>query len=240
MMNPGPRRRSASAASAATLLAILATVVTSCSQAIGGTATYAPGDSRAGSAQVRVSQLQSLVLSIADVGALLGVTDLAPIDVPAVRILPNGVLSDTSCGAMMQTGWLPTYRLSGQVGATGLVAHDPHERQFSETVAAFRDAGAARAFIRTVIAQWKACIERPITQTAFGTQVNFMGFGPSHSYGVDVLLVRREGGRGFACSRAIAASSNVTADVGVCGPDETVVNEQSARAVNAILARIPS
>lgn len=236
MGNACQRRQFARAVSAATLL----TVVVSCSQAIGGTARYAPVDSHAGSVPVRVSQLQSLVLSIADVGALLGIPDLAPVDIPAIRILPKGVLSDPSCGTVMQTGWLPTYRVSGQIGAGGLFAQNPHERQFMETVAAFRDAAAARAFVGTVIAQWKACIERPITQTAVGSQVNFMGFGPSHSYGVDVLLVRREGGRGFACSRAIAASSNVTADVNVCGPDETVVNDQSARVVNAILARIPS
>ncbi|MFZ0902511.1 MAG: sensor domain-containing protein [Mycobacterium sp.] len=240
MANPGQGRRSAGAVPAATLLASLLIVVVSCSQAIGGTAVYSPGDSRAGSVQVRVSQLQSLVLSIADVGALLGIPDLAPTDVPAIRTLPSGVLSDPSCGTVMQTGWLPTYRRSGQIGAGGLVARNPHERQFSETVAAFRDAAAARAFVGTVIAQWKACAERPITQNFEGTHVNFMGFGPSHSYGVDVLLVRREGGRGFACSRAITASSNVTADVGVCGPDETVVNDQSARVVNAILARIPA
>jgi hypothetical protein len=67
-----------------------------------------------------------------------------------------------------------------------------------------------------------------------------MGFGPSRSYGVDVMLVRREGGRGYACSRAIAAGSNVTADVDVCGPDETVVNGQASRVVTAILARIPT
>ena len=139
----------------------------------------------------------------------------------------------------MQTGWLPTYRVSGEIGASGLFAQDPHENEVSETVAAFREAAAAQAFVQKVLGQWKACVERPITQTALETKVNFMGFGPTRSDGVDVLLVRREGGRGYACSRAIAASDNVTADVDVCGADETVVNSQSARIVNEIFARIP-
>ncbi len=216
------------------------TLVVSCSKAVGGSAVYEPADPRSGSAPVRVAQLQSLVLSIADVSKLLGFSDLTPIDVPAIRMPPAGVLSDPACGTVMQTGWLPAYRVSGNIGASGLVAGDPHERQVSETVAAFRDPAAARAFTGTLIRQWKSCVERPITQTAVGMKVNFMGFGPSRSYGVDVLLVRREGGRGYACSRAIAASSNVTADVDVCGPDETVVNQQSARLTNAILARTPA
>jgi hypothetical protein len=53
----------------------------------------------------------------------------------------------------------------------GLVAEDPHEHQVSETVAAFRNAAAARAFVGTIIEQWRACDERPVTQSAEGVTV---------------------------------------------------------------------
>lgn len=215
----------------------LATVV-SCSDSIPGTAQYAPDDPRPGSALVRVSDLQALVLSTTDLGALLNAPDLTSLNLPAVRTLPPGVLSDPACGPAMQSGWLATYRVSGMLGARGLAAQDQHENRVEQTVAAFRDPTAARALASAVIKDWKTCIERSVTETAEGYTARWMGFGPSRADGVDVLLIRREGGRGYACSRAIAAASNVTADVSVCEPDETVVTGQAARIVTAILARI--
>ncbi len=222
---------------AAVAMTVLATAV-SCARSVGGTAGYAPDGPPANSALVRASDLPPLVLNTADIDALLGMSGLEKVYVPAVGTLPAGVLSDPSCGAAMQTGWLDTYRVSGHIGAAGSFARNSHEQQVSQTVAAFRGGAAARAFIGAVIKQWKACIERPITQNAMGVTVNFMAFGPSRADGVDHLLIRREGGRGYACSHAIGANSNVTAEVEVCGPDETVVDEQSAKVVNAVLARI--
>lgn len=224
---------------AAATTALLAAVV-SCSPAIDGTAVYAPDSSRPDANPVRPAVLPSLVLPITDLGRLLGLSDLTRTAAPAVAALPAGILDDSSCGSLMRAGWLPTYAHSGHVGADGFTADDPHEDQVTETVAAFRDVTLARAFVHTVITQWKSCMERPILQTAEGMKVNFMGFGPSRADGVDTALVRREGGRGFACSRAIAAAGNVTADATVCGPDETVISGQAAQVVNAILARIPA
>jgi PknH-like extracellular domain len=78
-----------------------------------------------------------------------------------------------------------------------------------------------------------------VTLNFGGYSSAWMAFGPSRADGVDVLLVRREGGRGYGCGRAIAARTNVTADVVVCGRDETVVNGQAAEFVHTILGRIP-
>jgi hypothetical protein len=219
---------------ASTLLA--ATV--SCAHPIGGTAVYARGDAYADASPVRSSDVGSLVLHAADLQALLGVADLADLAGPPVRPLPDGVLSDPSCGSAMVAGWAPSYRLSGLIGAGGDGVQNSHEQQITETVAAFRNATAARAFVAGIVAQWKRCIQRNVTETFGGSTANFMPFGPSRAYGWNVILVRREGGRGYACSHAIGSGANVTADVVVCGPDETVVNDESAKVVSAVLAHI--
>jgi hypothetical protein len=217
----------------------VAAAVVSCTDLVDGNGLYRPDDPHRQSPPVRVSDLGSLILSPADAGAVVGSADLAQINVAAVRTLPAGVLSNPACGAVEQVGWLPTYAPSGQLGAAGLTAQDNHQNQVAETVAAFPDAASAQAFVDTVIGQWRACAEQSITVSSNGSTARWMGFGPSRSDGVEVLLVRREGGRGYACSRAIAAGSNVTADVLVCGPDETVVDGQAAHVVTAILSRLP-
>jgi serine/threonine kinase PknH len=233
------RGRAGRAVAAVLAATVLASAVASCAKLVGGTAVYTAGDSNPRSAPVRVSDLQSLVLSADDLRAMFHAPDLAPLNVPAVRSLAADVISDPSCGAVVQTGWLATYAASGHLGDSGLVVQDAHDDYVTETVASFSDPAAAQGFVGAVIAQWKACVERSVTLTAQGSTANWMGFGPSRADGVDVLLVRREGGRGAACSRAIGSGSNVTADVDVCGPDETVVNDNAAGLVTAILSRIP-
>jgi PknH-like extracellular domain len=55
---------------------------------------------------------------------------------------------------------------------------------------------------------------------------------------VDVLARTQEGGGGFGCARALAAGSNVVADVVACSNDGAMVAEQAAAVVNMILAKI--
>jgi hypothetical protein len=229
-----PSRTVVGCIAASTLLAPIA----SCARPIAGTAVYAPGDAYAGASPVRSADLAPLVLNAADLQALLGVVDLNDLAGPPVRSLPDGVLSNPACGSAMVAGWAPSYRLSGFIGAGGEEVQNSHEQQLTETVAAFRNSTAARAFVAGVVAQWKRCIQRNVTETLNGSTANFMAFGPSRVNGWDVILIRREGGRGYACSHALGTGANVTADVVVCGPDETVVNDQAAKVVNAVLARI--
>jgi hypothetical protein len=221
------------------VVALLASTAVSCS-GITGTAVYKPDPPDPSATLVRATGVAPLVIPPAEIGPTLGAPELAQIPNPPIAILPPDALSDPTCGAVIAPGLQTTYRTSGFLGAEGLTAEDQHENHIAQTVAVFPSPGYARAFVGANVAQWKGCIERPVTVGFGGYTSTWMAFGPSHSDGIDVALVRREGGRGYACSRAIGARTNVTADVVVCGRDETVVTGQSSAFVTAVLDRIPA
>ena len=231
-------RRSAGRRRAAMLLALLVLPAVSCS-GITGTAVYKPSPPDPSAALVNAADVPPLVIAPADVGTMLGTPELVQIPNPPIATLPPDALSDAACGAVISPGLQTSYRTSGFLGADGLTAEDQHENHIAETVAVFPSPGYAQAFVGSTVAQWKGCIERSVTVAFGGYTSTWMAFGPSHADGIDVVLVRREGGRGYACSRAIGARTNITADVVVCGRDETLVTGQSAQFVNAVLARIP-
>jgi hypothetical protein len=218
-----------------------ALMLASCSNDIEGTAVYQVQDAPGSSTLVRANDLAPIVLPLRDLGALLNAPDLTPIDNPAIVIAAPGSISDVNCAAVLAPGWQSTYRTSGFVGAQALAAEDQHENHIVETVAAFPSPGYARAFVGANVAKWKSCLEHSLTVSDAGKYSSvWMAFDPIRADGIDVVLVRREGGRGYACGRGIAARVNVTADVSVCGRDEVVVKGQAADLVQAILARIPA
>ena len=205
---------------------------------VDGTAVYQSQEPAEPSTTVKDTDLESLLLPLSDIGAVIGSPDLTRVENPPVSTLPPGTLSDETCAAIIRPGLQLTYRTSGFLAAAGVTAEDQHENNVAETVAVYPSAAYARAFVGSTVAQWKTCIEKSVTVTFGGYTSVWMGFGPGKADGVDVLLVRREGGRGYACGRAIDARANVTVDAMVCGRDEAVVNQQAARYVTDSLAKI--
>jgi serine/threonine kinase PknH len=210
-----------------------------CAHVVAGRAVYATEIASSGTRLVKPSELPSLLLTTADIGAIIGAPALAATGTFAsLNELPAGFVSDPKCAGALTVGEEITYRGSHYLYPYRQEAEDQHNRHVFEGVVAFGGADDAQALVDSTFSHWKDCEGRPLAVTEEGVQRNFWAFGPTRSDGVNVLLLRQEGGGGAGCAHTIAARSNVVGEVQVCGRDETVLNGQAAKIVNAILAKI--
>ncbi|WP_431505984.1 sensor domain-containing protein [Mycobacterium sp.] len=218
-------------------VAVLALPV-ACTHVVAGSPSYATQTQSANLPLVKNTGLLSLMLKPDEIGAVM---KAPPLEVSAIYTTVSSVrgVSDQKCGGAISAGAEPMYRGSGYRAIVGLGMHGPQDRVVDEAAATFGDADEAHKFVATGIAQWADCVNRTLTITLPGRPVvNWIASGPSTSYGVHVLLRRQEGGQGYVCSHAMAARSNVAADVLACSYDEALINEQAASIVNMMLAKI--
>ncbi|MGH3637154.1 MAG: sensor domain-containing protein, partial [Mycobacterium sp.] len=83
------------------------------------------------------------------------------------------------------------------------------------------------------------CANKTMTVKTDSQEVTWTLNDPVTARDVPVQLHAAEGAAGYACSRAIAARSNVVADVAACSDDNTDLIDQAAALVNLIINKIP-
>lgn len=214
-----------------------------CAHVINGSPTYASDIPTAELPLVKIVQLPDLIPTAAEIGAVVKAPQLATVVIyTKLDTLPVGTLSDPKCIGAMTPAAEPPYRGSGYQAVYGRLEQDPTPpvlRNVNEAVAVFGSAEEAQRFVSTQINRWKDCSGRTLTVELEQPPVNWVISVPTRSDGVAVLLRRQEGGQGYACSRGMAARSNIVADVVVCSLDEDAVTGQAGALVNMILARIP-
>lgn len=233
------RRRRLSVAIVLALPVILLSV--SCSRAVDGHPTYATQTRNSELPLVKIAQLPSLILTPAEAGAVINGPDLASIlTFDKADRMPDGALSDPKCAGLFAPGDELTYRGSGYQAIYGQLSEDHEQRRVFEAVAAFGTGVQAQAFVDADVKRWKDCAGKILTVTLQEPPANWIASGPNRSDGVVVVVRRLEGGQGYACSRAVAAGSNIVADISVCRLEQPdLVETQAARIANMILARIP-
>jgi hypothetical protein len=222
-------------------VAVAAITLTACTHLVSGTARYV-GDSAATQAPlVKIADLPSLIPSPDQVGTTIGASDLQTQFIYTVLdTLPPGVMSAPECNAVMTPGDESVYRGSGYRGAYGQLARDVNRHSISIDVVAFDGANEAHKLVTTAVTEWRHCTNKALIATLDGPPVTWTAYGPNKSHGVDVLIRKAQGSQGYACGRAIAAGSNIVADVLVCSPDGNAVTDQAAAVVNLILDNIPA
>jgi PknH-like protein len=232
-----PRLRRLTIVTAAVLP--MSVLLANCTRAVDGRPIYANQTSPNDLPLVKIDQLSSLMLTPAEAGTVINDPSLAGIlTYSKANPVPDGFLSDLKCAGVMAPGGELTYRGSGYQSVYGQMLVDEDQPRVGEAAVAFRGSDEAQAFVVAATNQWKICANRTLTVNIEEPPVNWIGSAPHRSDGVVVLLRRMEGGQGFGCARAMAARSNIVADVLVCGTDDADLEHQGATIVNMALSRI--
>lgn len=211
-----------------------------CTRAVDGHGVYATETSSGNLPLVKIDELPDLILPPSEAGPVIdapGLTSL--VTYSAVNPVPNGLLSDMKCVGVMAPGAESSYRGSGYQGIYGSMFQDHGQPRLTQTTIAFGGGDDAQAFVNTATSRWKDCASKTLTVNIDQPPANWTVSGPHRSDGVTVLLRRLEGGQGVACSRAMAARSNIVADVLVIGTDDADLEHQGATIANMMLAKIP-
>jgi serine/threonine kinase PknH len=216
---------------------------TACDRTIDGSAQFAAGAAPTNLPLVKIDALPNLIPTLDQAAKAM---DAPPFEIAGVydgmEPLTDAKLSDPSCEGAVFGIVESVYRGSNYQGVYGQLtgtAGGQNNRSLDQGVVAMSSAEDAQTFVDTQVDAWKRCTGKPLTVTVEGQQVIWTASAPIRSYGVPVLHRTQQGVASYACSHALAARSNIVADVVACSDDEKTINDQAAALVNMSMAKIP-
>ncbi|MGV0836396.1 sensor domain-containing protein [Mycolicibacterium thermoresistibile] len=218
---------------------VVALSTVACAQSVDGAAVYAPDVPRDDLPLVKIAELRDLVPTPEEARTVIDAPTLIYLMAyTKPDSLPQDTLSEPECASAVIPNDVSAYRGSGYAAVYGRLADDLRSQRISTGVAAFAGAEEAHEFVTQQVERWRECTDRTLTVSLGGQELQWTTSGPTRAEGVHVLL-RRQEGVDYACSRGVAARANVAADVLVCGRDAEAVNPQAGKLANLMLAKIP-
>jgi hypothetical protein len=216
-------------------------VLAGCSSTVGGTAVVGPGATPR--AAPRAHGLPALLLSLNEMKQLLKFDDMGVEDTvtqPDVR----GIYEPAGCVGAVFSSMAGSYDGSGyrdfyEVRLSDLTGEGP-QHWVDQSVAKFDNDSAARTFVANQVAQWRRCAGRQLTY-AYPRPDDWQDtyrIGETIDSGCVTMISNViTGDKHYTDIRALAAKSNVVADLQFTGFDLT---DEPAVAINRILDRIAS
>jgi serine/threonine kinase PknH len=184
-------------------------------------------------------RLDSVLLSAADVAAIMGVANLeSPGPTQALRP-PTGTLSNLDCLGAFEPIVDSAYAGSGYKAVRGqqlqIAPRDPNYRVY-EAAVSFPNAEKAQAFVTTQAGKWKACNDAQVDMTTPDTIVHHWTFAPVTGDPPKITQVRTpKDPTKPACQRVLSAVSDVVLDVEACAVG---VTDQGSRIAQQMAANV--
>jgi serine/threonine kinase PknH len=168
------------------------------------------------------TQLDSYLLSPADVGAVVGDPNLVVSDkVTQLRNL-KATLSNPDCKGAYEPIEEAAYRgADGYTAVSGQAVHTAGENsahRIYEAVAKFTSPDKAEAFVQASADKWKACAGQSIT-VDFNGKSSGWAFGEVTGTVPKIYQQRTQADGTRICHHALHAASSVVVDLLLCGPD---------------------
>ncbi|AQA05955.1 hypothetical protein BVC93_30360 [Mycobacterium sp. MS1601] len=221
---------------------LCACAATGCSTTVPG-APVPAGAHGASSRDVTVNDLPDLLLKPGEFNDILGTTNMTISDTSerAVALDPGQtVTGDASCLGAAFSAMADVYRGTGYVTALGQRVTQPQDDAayiVFQFVALYPGAGGAERFVRESEETWRVCAGSPVSLKQSDTVTDTWTIGDTVTWqGIVSVVNYQEGGDGWACSRSLAARSNVVADVAACG--DRVTTDTSAAIVAEIVNKV--
>jgi hypothetical protein len=160
-----------------------------------------------------------------------------------LRSMPNVAVSEPKCFGAIYAASEYEYRGSGYHASFGLQGDDPDTAFTPDVVVGattFDDSTSAQQFVDDEIVKWSGCVDRPLNAKDTDSHVSVTWVAASSvTANVSHTVTRSlEGRRGFGCTRALAARSNVVADADVCAADATTTVGQASTLVKTVVDNI--
>jgi hypothetical protein len=163
-------------------------------------------------------RLDSMLLSPADIAAIMGVTMEITNQAEQLRE-PGGTLSIADCIGAFEPIVDAAYVGSGSRAVRGQLLHAPENNYYRvvEAAVSFPSAEKAQAFVRTSADKWKACANQAVTFTTDKNAVLHWTFGDVTGAPPTITQVRTPGDASRpACQRVLSAVSDVVLDIEAC------------------------
>jgi hypothetical protein len=222
-------------------LVIIAVTVAGCEgpHPIASTQTTSPQRATTSLAPLVASdQLDSILLTVADVNAAMGASGMQPTTpiAHAPREVVERTLSNPDCLGAFFVGEPPAYQGSGYTAASIVTMHEMvnnPDHRLGQAVVSFPSADRALAFLKTSVGEWRACAGKTLVATHLEqvyrwTVGNLVGDAPAITQ-----LNTLEGGNGYVCQHVLRAVLNVVLDVNACGYQ---ISDQAGRIAEKMAA----
>jgi hypothetical protein len=182
------------------------------------------GSGPSGTGGSPTSKLDSYLLGPAEVGAVVGETDLVVSEKAGQLRNLRATLSNPDCKGAYEPIEESTYKgADGYTAVSGQAVHSPgtgenQVHRIYEAVASFSSPDKAAAFVQASADKWKACVG-PSTATYPNGKSAGWTFGEVTGIPPKIYQQRTQADGSKACHHALHAVSNVVVDLLVCGPD---------------------
>lgn len=186
-------------------------------------------------------QLNSILLSAADVTAIMGATDMQAEPVADGMNVGPDQMSDPDCLGSDIVAAAPVYEGSGWSAVrkqtlSESAAADPDTMLFwvDQSVVSFPSSQKAAAFLATSAERWKGCSDRVIRETDDSGPISWT-YGPSSKTGNMISqLSFQEGGEDWACQHALTAYGNSIMEAVACSRN---IADQASRIVGTMVEK---
>jgi len=204
----------------------LCLVLTGCSVSTPGRPAAAPNLGHWQAPPILNARLGKLLLSSGDVNAVGQTTTMALRRPISEMSHSEDVVSDPNCLDAYSPMEAAVYRDSGWVALEGQFLDNAHSRTDQQKhallqgVVRFRDAELAQRFFGQAQPRWSGCANRPLTITQPGDEPVNWTLGKLVVTDTQLSIVQTlDGGKGFACQRALGVRNNIIIDALWCGFD---------------------
>ena len=191
----------------------------------------------AGTTAREAGQLNRLLLSAGEVGAIVGASPLRVASSAEQMSDHSGAVADLGCLGTLYGAEEPVYSGSGWSAVRDEVLRDPgpgNQHWIEQAVVLFGSAGAAEKFFATSREQWAGCATAPLITTGTGTRPSIWNLHRVSNAG-DALIDQdseQQNTNGWACQHAMGVAANLVSEVFACGYS---VTDEASRILDRIL-----
>jgi serine/threonine kinase PknH len=182
------------------------------------------------------ANLDSILLSAADINTVMGASNMQPTSQTEQMINPAGTLSNPDCLGALQAIQDSAYQGSGYTAVRGqtLNADDP-PHFVHEAAVSFPSAEQALAFVRTSADKWQACVGQPLTVTMPNNKIFHWNFANPTGAPPKITQVHTQAHGARTCQHALSAVSNIVIDVVACGAQ---INDEGGQIADQMAAKV--
>jgi hypothetical protein len=184
-------------------------------------------------------RLDTILLSAADVAAIMGLPNIEIKYQTQQLSPPSGSLSNLECLGAFEPIEESVYTGSASRSVRGQLLHtSDNDFRVQQAAVAFPNAEKAQAFVTASAEKWRACANQPVTVTTDQNRVFHWTFGNVTGAPPTITQVRTPADTSRpACQRVLSAVSDVVLDVEAC----TVgVTDQASRITQKMAANVKS
>jgi hypothetical protein len=182
--------------------------------------------------------LERILLSVDDVNAVLGATDVELMGSANDMSDHSGDISDQQCLGALYNAEKSVYANSGWTDVVDQVLAEPDDDSshwVEQTVVRFPSPDAAQAFRDASYAQWMDCIGKTVVVDDGEYEFNWQFEGIASVDGTITQTARQTDSDGWACQHALSVAESYVLEASACG---SALQDEATTVVGRLAANV--